>query len=87
MLTDSRGVQEEACILGVPYDTLIDNTKRPETLDVGTNILASTNPCEIVDKAISILNRHGAWENPFGDGYTGDQIVQLLIQKFVSGPV
>ncbi|MCW4015232.1 MAG: UDP-N-acetylglucosamine 2-epimerase (non-hydrolyzing) [Candidatus Bathyarchaeota archaeon] len=82
VLTDSGGVQEEACILGVPCVTLRDNTERPETLDVGANVLAGTNPCEIVDKAKLMLNGRGVWANPFGDGSAGEQIVQLLLNLF-----
>jgi UDP-N-acetylglucosamine 2-epimerase (non-hydrolysing) len=82
VLTDSGGVQEEACVLGVPCVTLRDNTERPETLEVGANVLAGTNPCEIVDKVKLMLDRRDSWENPFGDGEAGGRIVQLLMEKF-----
>lgn len=39
-LIDSVGVREETCILGVPCVTLRENTERPETVDVGANVLA-----------------------------------------------
>ena len=82
VLTDSGGVQEEACILGVPCVTLRDNTERPETLEVGANVLAGTNPVEIVDKVKLMLDRRNSWVNPFGDGEAGGRIVRLLMEKF-----
>jgi len=39
IVTDSGGLQEEACILGVPCITIRDNTERPETVAVGANVL------------------------------------------------
>jgi UDP-N-acetylglucosamine 2-epimerase (non-hydrolysing) len=83
VLTDSGGVQEETCIMHVPCVTLRDNTERPETLEVGSNVLAGTNPHEIVDKTTFMLDNHTGWENPFGDGKAGGRIVQVLREKFV----
>ncbi|MEJ2280548.1 MAG: UDP-N-acetylglucosamine 2-epimerase (non-hydrolyzing) [Candidatus Bathyarchaeota archaeon] len=83
ILTDSGGVQEESCILGVPCVTLRDNTERPETLDVGANILAGVKPNEIFKKSNFMLQNHHRWNNPFGDGTAGKQIIQL-IKKLIS---
>lgn len=78
VLTDSGGVQEEACILGVPCVTLRDNTERPETLDVGSNYLAGTNSDKIVDCVKLMLGRKKGWENPFGDGKAAARIIEIL---------
>lgn len=78
VLTDSGGVQEETCVLGVPCVTLRDNTERPETVDVGANILAGTDPDKIVECAKTMTARKNGWANPFGDGTTGKQIVDTL---------
>ncbi len=78
VLTDSGGVQEEACVLGVPCVTLRDSTERPETLEVGSNVLAGTEPNDIVEKAVFMLEADKAWENPFGDGKAGGRIVDLM---------
>ncbi|MFX0134626.1 MAG: non-hydrolyzing UDP-N-acetylglucosamine 2-epimerase [Candidatus Hodarchaeota archaeon] len=78
ILTDSGGVQEEACILGVPCVTLRDNTERPETLDVGSNVLAGTDPGEIVKKTKSMIEKKACWENPFGDGRAGEKIIKIV---------
>jgi len=78
VLTDSGGVQEETCVLGVPCVTLRDNTERPETLEVGSNMLAGTSPDKILEAAkISCANKK-SWINPFGDGTTGQKIIKIL---------
>jgi UDP-N-acetylglucosamine 2-epimerase (non-hydrolysing) len=78
ILTDSGGIQEEACILCVPCVTLRDNTERPETLEVGSNVLAGTRPEEIVKMTRLMLGKSNRWENPFGDGNAGRRIVEEL---------
>ena len=82
VLTDSGGVQEESCILRVPCVTLRYNTERPETLEVGSNVLAGVEPDVILEKAKFMLNRKRDWPNPFGDGKAGSRIVRILIEKF-----
>ena len=79
VLTDSGGVQEEACILGVPCVTLRDNTERPETLEVGSNILAGTNAESILSKTKEMIERNNSGENPFGDGKAGKRIIKILV--------
>lgn len=78
ILTDSGGVQEESCILGIPCVTLRDNTERPETLEAGANILAGTTPERIIECCQIMLGRPNHWPNPFGDGQAGQRIVSIV---------
>ncbi len=82
ILTDSGGVQEEACILKVPCVTLRDNTERPETVDVGANILAGASSDSILECARIMLDRNNDWQNPFGDGRAGERIVSIITGGF-----
>jgi UDP-N-acetylglucosamine 2-epimerase (non-hydrolysing) len=82
VLTDSGGVQEETCILKVPCVTMRYNTERPETLDVGSNVLAGTHPREIVEKTEQMLSVERNWVNPFGEGRAGERITDTLRSKF-----
>ena len=79
VLTDSGGLQEEACCLGVPCVTLRDNTERPESVEVGANQLAGADPDKIVSAAREMRGRRGEWENPFGDGKAGERIIDILL--------
>lgn len=78
VLTDSGGVKEEACVLGVPCVTLRDNTERPETVEVGSNILAGADSDRILECAKMMVLRENSWVNPFGDGNAGRRIVEEL---------
>ena len=78
VLTDSGGLQEESCILKVPCVTLRDNTERPETLDVGSNILAGTDPKVVLTKSLEMLQRDNNWSNPFGDGHSSKYIIDHI---------
>ena len=81
VLTDSGGVQEETCILGVPCVTLRDNTERPETLEVGSNIIVGTKREKILEGVKLMFNKENSWENPFGDGRAGERIIEILKNK------
>jgi UDP-N-acetylglucosamine 2-epimerase (non-hydrolysing) len=78
VLTDSGGVQEETCILGVPCVTLRDNTERPEIVDVGSNMLVGTEPDRIVKSAEKMIVKGKVWKNPFGDGKAAEKIARVI---------
>jgi len=78
-LTDSGGLQEEACCLRVPCVTLRDNTERLESIEVGANWLAGADPARIVAAARAMAAVPRTWANPFGDGNSGARIVDLLL--------
>jgi UDP-N-acetylglucosamine 2-epimerase (non-hydrolysing) len=82
VLTDSGGVQEETCILKVPCVTLRNNTERPETVQVGSNILAGTSPQRILDSVDLMLSRERNWQNPFGRRKVGNRIVKAISMAY-----
>ncbi len=81
ILTDSGGVQEEACILKVPCVTLRDSTERPETLEVGANSVAGTKPTDILENVKKMLSKDREWNNPFGDGNASGRIVDIISSR------
>lgn len=80
-ITDSGGVQEESCILGVPCITVRDNTERPETLEIGANTLAGADPKRMLESARKMLSAGNSWPSPFGDGKSGERICKILLEQ------
>lgn len=78
VLTDSGGVQEETCILGVPCVTLRDNTEWLETVEVGSNIVSGVEEDSILNAVEEMLRRDRGWRIPLGDGHAGERILNIL---------
>lgn len=78
ILTDSGGVQEEACSLRVPCVVLRDRTDRPEAIDVGAGIIAGCKPQRIFESVKIMMEKRRKWGNPFGDGKAGKRIVNII---------
>jgi UDP-N-acetylglucosamine 2-epimerase (non-hydrolysing) len=78
VLTDSGGLQEESCFFRVPCVTLRENTERPETLEIGSNVLAGTDPERVVHAVQEQLDATRDWPNPYGDGTTSRRIAQIV---------
>ena len=81
ILTDSGGIQEEACILQVPCLTLRENTERPESLQVGANFLVGRNKTKLMQACKHFEENTHQWDNPFGDGKCAERILDTIHRK------
>ncbi|CAB3393284.1 non-hydrolyzing UDP-N-acetylglucosamine 2-epimerase [Kyrpidia spormannii] len=81
VLTDSGGLQEEACMLGVPCVTLRENTERPETLAIGSNRLAGYHPDTIVEAVSMMARAPRGWTHPYGDGRASIRILDIFLAE------
>jgi UDP-N-acetylglucosamine 2-epimerase (non-hydrolysing) len=73
VVTDSGGIQEEACILKVPCVTIRDTTERPETVQLLANIVVGTESVDIVKGVEAVWHRRN-WEQPYGE-HVAERIV------------
>lgn len=86
VITDSGGITEETTVMGIPCLTLRDSTERPETVDIGTNMLVGTDP-DALAPALDMLF-DGKWKSggipPLWDGQTAPRIVATL-ERLLAG--
>ncbi len=80
VLTDSGGIQEETCILETPCVTLRENTERPETVEVGSNIVTGLEKESVIKGMKTMMRREKNWDNPFGDGTASEKIMNAVEQ-------
>lgn len=82
VLTDSGGMQEETTFLNIPCVTIRDNTERPITVDMGTNVLCKSGK-DIIKSAGDILqNNNKKGKIPMlWDGNTAERIVKVMKER------
>jgi len=81
VLTDSGGLQEETTALGVPCVTLRENTERPITIEMGTNVLGGTKRASILEAYQEAMakDRKACCVPPKWDGRASERIWSVLL--------
>lgn len=80
VITDSGGIQEETTYLGTPCLTLRENTERPITVTLGTNVLIGRD-WELLRKQFHETlngNRKHLARPPLWDGKASERIAEIL---------
>jgi UDP-N-acetylglucosamine 2-epimerase (non-hydrolysing) len=83
VITDSGGIQEETSFLRVPCLTLRENTERPVTVTIGSNIVVGSDLVRLKEEVRRILAGSPKVGNipPLWDGHAAERIAAVLTQN------
>jgi UDP-N-acetylglucosamine 2-epimerase (non-hydrolysing) len=81
VITDSGGIQEETTFLGIPCLTVRENTERPITVAMGTNILVGRDIQRLRTELEAVLagKAKRGIVPPLWDGHAAERIAQVII--------
>jgi UDP-N-acetylglucosamine 2-epimerase (non-hydrolysing) len=80
VITDSGGIQEETTYLGIPCLTVRENTERPITISMGTNVLVGRDRAKLraeLSKVLAGKAKKGTIP-PLWDGKAGERIAEIV---------
>ena len=80
VITDSGGITEETTYFGIPCVTLRENTERPETVIMGTNVLLDNDDISLKELTDKIINNDWKKGNvpEKWDGRAGERIINII---------
>ncbi|MBZ5704895.1 MAG: UDP-N-acetylglucosamine 2-epimerase (non-hydrolyzing) [Acidobacteriia bacterium] len=83
VITDSGGIQEESTFLGIPCLTLRQNTERPVTVSLGTNVLIGRDIPRLQTEIRRILAGEIKKTSPIPlwDGHAAERIAQVVLGR------
>jgi len=84
VITDSGGIQEETTFLGVPCLTVRENTERPVTVSIGTNILVGQDMAHLrleIKRILAGGAKKGAVP-PLWDGRASERIADIIVNWY-----
>jgi UDP-N-acetylglucosamine 2-epimerase (non-hydrolysing) len=83
VITDSGGIQEETTYLGVPCLTVRENTERPITVSMGTNVLVGRDREKLRSELSRVLGGQAKKGTvpPLWDGCAGERIADILVGR------
>lgn len=80
VITDSGGITEETTYMNIPCMTLRENTERPETIKMGTNVLIGSCSKKMENAFKRLFNI--SWKDtqipPLWDGSASERIIDFL---------
>ena len=82
VITDSGGIQEETTFLGIPCLTVRENTERPVTVSLGSNILVGKDMNQLKKEARNIISGKAKKGRipPLWEGKAGERIADILVK-------
>jgi UDP-N-acetylglucosamine 2-epimerase (non-hydrolysing) len=83
VITDSGGISEETTVLKIPCFTIRTTTERPETIEIGTNILVGSS-IENLKKSFEDFIQNGIQKSgipELWDGKASERIMAILLTK------
>jgi len=83
VITDSGGIQEETTYLGIPCLTVRENTERPITVSMGTNVLVGRDRDKLRSELSRVLGSDPKRRTvpPLWDGHAGERIAEVLVER------